>query len=109
MSKLNPPTSKIKAILCELNELEPVYTIKEIDLEQCIYHKINDYYDIEVSGLNNRKKSNACTIYVWLIKPHYEIVEIIPVSSNLSALADTLVEIRHRYLPLTDQEKPNIR
>lgn len=45
-----PPSKKIKRILADLNELEPVYSIEVIDSENVIYHKINDKYDIEVPG-----------------------------------------------------------
>lgn len=107
--KIKPVTAKLQSILTELNQLNPIYSIKIIDREQCLYHKINDYYDIEVSGLNNQKKSAECTIFVWLIKPYRDLVEIIPVGNNLSVLSDTLAEIRNRYRTLTDQEKPNIR
>ena len=34
-----------------------------IDIELCVYRKINDSYDIEVSG--TRLKGKPMTVYVW--------------------------------------------
>ena len=39
------------------------YSVKVIDYEPCIYRKISNDYDIEISGLHNKNKS--FTIYVW--------------------------------------------
>ena len=41
------------------------YSIKTIDMEPCIYRKISDRYDIEVSGLDNSSKNFSADIYVW--------------------------------------------
>ena len=38
------------------------YSVKVIDYEPCIYRKISNDYDIEISGLHNKNKS--FTIYV---------------------------------------------
>ena len=41
------------------------YSIKTIDTEPCIYRKISDRYDIEVSGLDNSSKRFSADVYVW--------------------------------------------
>ena len=98
-----PPSKKIKRILADLNELEPVYSIEVIDSENVIYHKINDKYDIEVSGLDNQKRGYHCTIYVWEHNP-LRAVETIEQNGSISGLADTLVELRRKYQALPTQE-----
>ena len=40
-----------------LKFLGPEYSMKEIDLELCIYRKINSRYDIEISGTHRKKSS----------------------------------------------------
>lgn len=39
------------------------YSMKEIDLELCIYRKINSRYDIEISGTH--RKNHPISVYVW--------------------------------------------
>ena len=46
-----------------LTFLGPEYSIREIDLEPCIYRKINDKYDIEISGTTRRNRPLG--VYVW--------------------------------------------
>lgn len=53
-------TSYLKSVLSYLG---PEYRFQEIDLEDCIYRKINSSYDIEISGAY--KKGNPITVYVW--------------------------------------------
>ena len=48
-----------------LSFLNSDYSIKTIDTEPCIYRKISDKYDIEVSGLNNPSKVFSVDVYVW--------------------------------------------
>lgn len=43
------------------------YSIKTIDMEPCIYRKISDKYDIEISGLNSQGKYSA-DVYIWNCK-----------------------------------------
>ncbi len=42
------------------------YSLKTIDGEECIYRKINNSFDIEISGAH-RKRMSIC-VYVWDIK-----------------------------------------
>jgi len=39
------------------------YTSKVIDLELCLYRKLNDIYDFEISG--TARKGRRMTVYVW--------------------------------------------
>ena len=80
-----------------LKDLGPAYSIQTIDNERVIYHKINDCYDIEVSGLDSHKKNPTIVIYVWQLKPGKQIVERIEGIHTISHLADTLVELRRKY------------
>lgn len=53
-------SKNLKEVLKYLGE---PYTVKRIDLEDCIYRRINDRFDIEVSGCN--KKRSPFYVYVW--------------------------------------------
>lgn len=66
MSTIPAPSKKIKDIR---NQLGSDYSIRVIDLENCIYRKLNDKFDIEISGLDNRRKSFNCNVYLWSLKP----------------------------------------
>ncbi len=46
-----------------LNYLGEDYSPKEIDREICAYRKLNNYYDIEISGCN--RKTDPFNVYIW--------------------------------------------
>lgn len=95
MFTVKPPGKKIKAILSRLGS---DYSIRLVDTEQCIYRKLNDSYDIEVSGLNNQRKSIRATIFLWKLEhdqPAYT-VESIQVSS-FAELKSTLTAMACKY------------
>ena len=59
-----------------LSQLGPEYTSKIIDGELCGYLKMNEKYDIEISGMNNNRiKRPNFNIYVWDCSPGYRIIE----------------------------------
>lgn len=59
---------------CE--ELGPEYSVVTIDLERCIYRRINDFFDIEISGVDNSKFQGLnIGVYVWRISPNREIAQ----------------------------------
>ena len=60
MKNNNRPT-KNQAELLKL--LGSKYTAKVIDLELCLYRKLNDTYDFEISGTS--RKGRNMTVYVW--------------------------------------------
>lgn len=55
----------IKRLKDTLIYLNSDYSIKTIDGEPCLYRKISNKYDIEVSGLNSSSKTFLVDIYVW--------------------------------------------
>lgn len=59
------PGSKIKHVLAALGT---EYSITVIEGENVIYQKLNDDYEIEISGLDNRKDTFSCIVYLWDIK-----------------------------------------
>ena len=69
-----------------LNFLGPEYQLKCIDGEDCIYRKLSDSYDIEVSGAY--KKSNSISIYIW---------NIIHGIKSREELKTTLVSVTAKY------------
>ncbi|EYE89104.1 hypothetical protein Q428_04685 [Fervidicella metallireducens AeB] len=79
-----------------LNYLGEPYTVKEIDLENCVYLDLKNGYDVEISGGKTIK--SKFDIYVWRTKGGYEIVEkhfdIKPDLEDIKALLD---DIRARY------------
>lgn len=72
------------------------YSIRDFDFEPCVYRKINNNYDIEISGTN--KKNHPIDIYVWdisqseqggahIVEKHFNISDW----SILKALLDDIV------------------
>ncbi len=95
------PSRNIKEILKYLGS---TYTIRMIDGEDCIYRKINDAFDIEVSRAN--RKNNLMWVYVWDISekiwscPHIiETIRDINGEENLKAVLEALVK---KYQDLTE-------
>ncbi len=95
------PSRNIKEILKYLGS---AYTIRMIDGEDCIYRKINDAFDIEVSRAN--RKNNLMWVYVWDIsekiwnRPHIiETIRDISGEENLKAVLEALVK---KYQDLTE-------
>lgn len=68
--------------VCEM--LGNPYTTTIIDGEEVIYRKLNDAYDIEVSG------NDPYTVFVWCLEGHKEIVGIYRGIRGLEVLKDTL-------------------
>lgn len=82
-----------------LANLPPAFacSIRVIDGERVIYRKIGDAYEIEVSGLDNKRKSLKADIYVWALNPGPHIVEEIFDIRTESRLADTIAELLQKY------------
>jgi hypothetical protein len=99
--EVKPVTKKLKAVVAELG---PEYSIKTIDAEWVGYRKINDRFDIEISGLNNRRKSFKCAVYVWDISNGVGVgarsVEHIPKITSLESLKQTLDSLVVKYQSL---------
>ena len=79
-----------------LDYLGPSYSVKVIDAVESIYRKINDQYDIEITGSFNKSKTFNC--YVWKRSPRvtvesYENLNI----QNLEEQLDAII-LRYRHL-----------
>ncbi len=94
MFELKSATKKLKDICSQLG---PNYSITVIDLEQVIYRKINDMYDIEISGLNNNRKTFNSNVYVWRLVPSKRIEETIQNLKSIEQLKDALNTICQKY------------
>ena len=78
------------------------YSMKEIDMENCIYRKINDNYDIEIS--NTYRKNKPIDVYVWDISKgmtsNARIVEsVCNIKSNLQ-LKNVVDDLAQKYSDL---------
>ena len=91
------PGKNIKEILRKLGNK---YTIKTIDLENCIYLKLDNGYFFEVSGLDNARKSFDATIYVWGNTAGSKTIETIANIDSLDMLKECLEEAEGKYLKL---------
>ena len=85
-----------------LKFLGPEYSMKEIDLELCIYRKINSNYDVEISGAH--RNNHPLSVFVWdisngdgvsaiMVEKHFDI-------SNWGALKDLLDNLTKKYQDL---------
>lgn len=92
--EVRSPGKKIKSVLSELGSN---YEIKVIDAEQCIYRNLNNGFDIEVSGLNNQKKSFSASIYVWQTNDGIRIVDKSPNLTSLEELKEQLETLSVKY------------
>jgi len=97
MFEIKKPTKKLNEICASLGHQ---YSIDVIDGEQVIYRKINDFYDIEVSGLNNNRKTFKATIFVWRLKPGKQTVEIIDGLKSFQSLKSALDRLVEKYQSL---------
>lgn len=94
MFKVQNPGKKIKTILADLGSK---YEIKVVDAEQCIYRDLQNGFDIEVSGLNNQKKSFNANIYIWQTKNGTQIVEKALNITSFEVLKERLEELSVKY------------
>lgn len=101
MSNTIKPTKTFQETLKYLGK---DFSSKVIDGELCGYFKINDCYDIEISGMNNNRVKNLnFTIYVWNIKNGMYIKEQKTVHS-LSELKRSLDSLIEHYSNEPDQQ-----
>lgn len=91
------PTKNFKIIM---NQLGKNYSSKIIDMELCGYRKLNDDFDIEISGINNNKKVNLdISVYVWKLNPEPVISASYPNIKSINNLLETLKVIEEKYFP----------
>ena len=82
-----------------LEYLGPLYTLKTIDGESCIYRKLNNRYDIEVCGTNYRRE--RLRVYVWDISagegPTAQIVDRVTDIVSEQHLKQVLTDLAQKY------------
>ena len=92
------PSPKLKAVLAEIGAS---YEIKELGGEHVIYRKLGRRFELEVSGLNNRRKEFKATIFVWDISSRKETdfkqVEKISAITSVEQLKHQLSEVANKY------------
>lgn len=80
--------------------LSPDFYPKTIDGEICLYRKL-DKYDIEISGLNDRRSKLDISIYVWDITKGLTLNAKCVFSKSMitseKELIDTLNQIVNQY------------
>ena len=90
------PTKYQKELLTYLG---PAYKLQIIDFENCIYRKINDRYDIEISGTYTA--SHPIMICVWDISKGFNsssrIIETIQDIRTKEDLKNTLDALIQKY------------
>ncbi len=91
--KVESPSIGIEK-LCQ--KLGPAYSVRVIDCENVIYRDLGNGYDIEISGLDNNRKSVNATIYVWGTEPR-AIVDTVKNVKSFEALVYILEGIASTY------------
>jgi len=80
------------------------YSVKKIDLEDCIYRNLGNGFDIEVSGINLRGSKNICSfVCVWDVSKGLNqsarSVEYVRNISTLAVLKSELERLAIKYGP----------
>lgn len=90
------PTKRQSTILSSIGN---DYSIKVIDHEPCIYKKLNDSYDIEISG--TQRASGHMSVYVWDISNgenhSAKIVDRATGIKTISELKNKLMDFEKKY------------
>lgn len=94
MFEVKNPGKKIQEICKALGK---DYTIRVIDAENVIYHDLENGYDFEVSGLDNRKKSFEATLYIWDNRKTV-VVETVSDIHSIEDLKSVLDRSAEKYL-----------
>ena len=89
-----PTNKKINEVL---DTLSSSYCLKVIDKEWCIYRDLNSGYDIEISGLNNRRQKLNIIVYVWRVKDDFKTVEMVRGIRSVWQLRQVLNKIEWHY------------
>ena len=91
------PTKNFKIIMDQLGKN---YSSKIIDMELCGYRKLNNDFDIEISGINDNKKVNLdISVYLWKLNLEPLIFASYPNIKSINDLLETLKTIEEQYLP----------
>lgn len=89
-----PTRKRINEVLEALGDS---YALKVIDYEWCIHRDLGSGYDIEISGLDNRRKKLNIAVYVWRIRGRLETVEMIRNIRSIWQLRQVLNKIEWHY------------
>lgn len=96
---MTPSNKLTKNQTALLKFLGSSYTSKIIDLELCLYRKLNDTYDFEISG--TARKGRTMTVYTWDISNgtgySAKIVESVNGIKSVEQLKQTLDELVTKY------------
>ncbi len=76
------------------------YIIATRDLETCIVREFPNF-EFEVSGVRSEK--HPCTLYVWMMKPHVELMGIYQGIVGKEALKDLLGYYAAKYQNLPEK------
>lgn len=90
-----------------LNYLGPFYSMKIIDLEKCGYRNLGDGFDLEISGLSDKKKKLNCSVYLWKMDRGYIIIHHTHNISSLEKLQEILTDYainKRQYLESFNQQ-----
>lgn len=94
MNELKPTETFIK----NLNKLGNNYEAKIIDGELCGYRLLNDSFDIEICGINNDNVKNIdFSVYLWQLKPSFQIIERFPSITSIEELIEILDTLVAKY------------
>lgn len=91
--EVKAPSKGIKELCAKLGS---DYSIKVLDSENVIYRKLGNGYDIEVSRLDNNKKTMNATVYVWKMDPP-QVIDTIRNINSFESLEQTLSNIVSKY------------
>jgi len=89
---LNGPSAHMQKLMDLLGD---EYTVKRIDYEDCIYRKLNNFYDLEVSGVWSAKmKMMLC---IWDIRQDLRTVEYVRDISSKETLLAEVTRLENKY------------
>ena len=69
--------------------LGPEYTIKTIDLEECLYRDFGNGFNVEISGCSDGRSKRGATLYLWFGDTMFNCV-IVETISNVNRTADDI-------------------
>ena len=72
------------------------YSIKKIDNENVIYRKLNENYDIEISGIDNSSSHLRIVVFVWDLKTK-KVINSYSEIDSLERLQSVLHRIENTY------------
>ena len=92
-----PPLERIKLVQ---QRLGPQYFIANRNYENVLCRKLNDDYELEISGLDTGLRALRCWIYVNYIgpEPKIPIVEVSEELKSMPEIRDFISRMEEKYL-----------